>query len=75
MTTIAIIFAIGAFIIACIALFKPNEKKPKKRKPNKTTFRISPKFVKEAKSEREHRKKQREKYGIFDENGKRIDKK
>ena len=82
---IAIIFSIGAFIMACLAFFISDKNKgqkhqelPKqkmKQKPSKTNFAISPKFIKEAKSERQHRKKQREKYGIFDENGKRIDKK
>lgn len=71
MSTIAMIFSIGAFILACIALFKPEQTKPKiKKRKSNTDFKINPKFIKEAKSERKHRKKQREKYGIIDENGK-----
>lgn len=76
-TTIAIIFSIGAFIIACLAFYVSDKKhqaqkqpKPKQvKRKSKTTFAISPKFIAEAKSEREHRKKQREKYGMFDKNG------
>lgn len=76
--TIAIIFSIGAFIIALICLFKITQQQKAKKtnhKKSERLFGIKPEFIEEAKSEREHRLKQRKKYGIFDENGNRINQK
>lgn len=80
---IAMMFSIGAFVIALICLHKIsiNQKprkhkipKPKKTRHSDVPFGIRPEFIEEAKKERAHRMAQRKKYGIFDENGNRIDK-
>lgn len=69
--TITLIFSIGAFLISLICLYavvkKPKTQSKKPKKSTKKLFGIRPEFIKEAKSEREHRLKQRRKYGIFDD--------
>lgn len=78
---IATIFSIGAFLIALICLYavikKPKSSndnaKPTKFKIRKSEpiLQIRPEFLKEVESEKAHRLKQRRKYGIFDDDGKR----
>lgn len=69
---------VGIVIGICIGVFLGAESrnKPKrfKRRKNQPLQIIRPEFREETKSERAHRMAQRKKYGIFDENGKRIDK-
>lgn len=76
MSEIALIFRIGAFVISLICVYaitkKPKIQQKKKRKNENVPFGIRAEFIEEAKSERVHRLEQRRKYGIFDENGKRI---
>lgn len=73
---------IGAILGLCIGIFakklakslkQQKRKKPSKKRQNEP-FGIRSEFIKEAKSEREHRMRQRKKYGIFDKHGNRIDK-
>lgn len=81
---LALIFSIGAFLIALICLYAVIKKqetpkiqptKPKKpKRSNEPILRIRPEFIKEVESEKRHRREQRRKYGIFDDDGNRIDK-
>lgn len=73
--------AVGAILGLGIGIFfKILAKKSKKQKHSKRFKKqqplqiIRPEFREQARQEREHRLKQRKKYGIFDENGNRIDK-
>lgn len=78
---LAFIFAFGAFVISLLCLYKvfkkdnqPSHKTtPKRPRPKEPILGIRPEFIQEAKSERKHRQEQRRKYGIFDDDGNRLD--
>lgn len=70
---------VGAILGLGIGIFfktlaKKSKKRSKRFKKQQPLQIIRPEFREETKREREHRLKQRKKYGIFDENGNRIDK-
>lgn len=77
---LALIFSIGAFVIALLCLYavikKPKSSndnvKPIKFKIRKSEpiLKIRPEFLKEVESEKTHRQRQRRKYGILDDEGK-----
>lgn len=69
MNTITMIFSIGAFIISLICYYEITKKKRPRKQSNDLNI-IHTEFKKEAQSERQHRMKQREKYGILDKDGK-----